>query len=78
MSKRILINVNVYTDWDTPFKIVSLMAPEGSTKEYVSELASSLREKYANARDTEDIVKELKSLGYTPLKHYGVTIGGNL
>lgn len=78
MSKRILIDVNVYTDWDTPFKILSLMSPEGSTKKDVSKLAETLREKYANTRDTDDIVKELKSLGYTSLKHYGVTVGGNL
>ena len=74
----IIVNIEKYGDWDTPYTVLSMAAPEGATKKVIGELKKEAEELFTDTDDTDDSVKYLKDWGFTTVKALSVTIGGNL
>lgn len=74
----IVVNVEKFGDWDTPYTVVSMVAPTGMDKGTARTIAKQA-EALAKDTDNEDsTVRLLKDHGFTPASTIGLTIGGNL
>lgn len=74
----IVINVEKFGDFDTPYTIVSMVGPAGMDKKTAKMLAKEAEELAKNTNDEEGTIKFLKSWGFTCANTIGCTIGGNL
>lgn len=74
----IAIEVQVYGDFDMPLTVAVMVAPESWRKADVSAQCKVMENTYANTRESDKAIAELKRLGFKPLKTYDMAVGGNL
>ena len=74
----IIVNIEKYGDWDTPYTVVSMVAPQLIGKKDAMKLKREAEELFKNTDDEEEAIKFLKAQGFTTCNMVSITIGGNL
>lgn len=74
----VIVNLEVYGDFDMPSCVGAMLAPELMSKGEVKRIAEEMKEKYKDTRCVDGLIKDLKSLGFYPSTKVDITVGGNL
>jgi len=77
MAKQMIVHIEKYGD-DAPYVELTMLAPQGATNEQVSALVKEANEIFADTNDADKAKMYLFTWGFTYLKAYSITIGGNL
>jgi len=74
----IIINIETYGDFDVPSTDTLMVAPDGMTESYAKQLAEQARIDYAHTSDSADLIKSLKSEGFSCVHEIKCSIGDDL
>jgi len=74
----IIVNIEVYGDFDMPTTVALMAAPEGMDKGTVKAFCDETSKMLADTRNSDEAIKMLKTVGFTTVKSCTVRIGGNL
>ena len=75
---RVLINVQVYGDFDMPYTEVIMEAPGFIDPNAVAGIIKLVKEENSKTDDVDAVIRQLKSLGFSVCKTIDLTIGGDL
>ena len=75
---RVLVNVQVYGDFDMPYTKVIMEAPGFIDPNAVAGIIKLVKEENSKTDDVGAVIKQLKSLGFSVCKTIDLTIGGDL
>ena len=78
MSKPVIINVQKYGDFDMPYTVVSMLAPEGMGKKVAFKIAEEAETMFSNTAMTDRIERYLQDQGFTSCTTTSAAVGGNL
>jgi len=74
----IIVNIEKYGDWDTPYAVMSMVAPYAMGKKGAMKLKKEAEEMFKDTEDTDKVAEFLKTEGFTTCNMISITIGGNL
>lgn len=75
---RTIINVQVYGAFDIPSTYVIMEAPGFVESTAIRGIINTVELENKNSDDPNDVINQLKSLGFTVCAAIDLTIGGNL
>ena len=75
---RVLVNVQVYGDFDMPYTEVIMEAPGFIDPNAVAGIIKLVKEENSKNNDVDATIRQLKSLGFSVCKTIDLTIGGDL
>lgn len=75
---RVLVNVQVYGDFDMPYTEVIMEAPGFVDPNAVAGIIKLVKEENSKTDDVGAVISQLKSLGFSVCKTVDLTIGGDL
>ena len=75
---RVLVNVQVYGDFDIPTSRVIMEAPGFIDPTAVAGIVELVKEENSKTNDVDAVISQLKSLGFSVCKTIDLTIGGDL
>ena len=78
MSKRIIVNVGGYGDFDMPYVEASLLAPEYMSKKEINNIVQQVTEENLYTRDTTKAIEVLKREGFEIFTNVDLLVGGGL
>ena len=74
----IIVNIEKYGDWDTPYTVVSMVAPQSMSKKIARELKKEAEEKFKKTDDEDEVIAYLKKQGFETCNRMSIAIGGDL
>ena len=74
----IIINLQMYGDFDMPYTDTLLMAPDSMNRHGAKICVDDVKKKFNMSRDAHAAVTELKQYGFTVCESIDITIGGGL
>lgn len=75
---KVVINVQIYGDFDVPSTHMLMYAPKGFKKQQICGMVKTVENNHRKTNDPEKAVRELKQLGFQPCNTVELTIGGDL
>lgn len=75
---RTIINVQAYGDFDIPTSRLIMEAPGFIEEQAVAGIIAIVKKENAGSDNTNEVIKQLKSLGFTACRTIDLTIGGDL
>lgn len=73
--KNITISVQIYGDFDIPHTVVTMVGPN---VEGIRSILTQLGHNHRNTSETDEIINDLRDLGFITMKNFTVAVGGNL
>jgi len=74
----IIVNIEKYGDWDTPYTVVSMVAPQLMSKKHARVLKKEAEEMFKDTDDEQEVIEYLKKQGFLTANMITIAIGGNL
>ena len=74
----IVVNIEVYGDFDIPTTAALMVAPEGMNKGTVKNICHEARTLLANTRNEKEAIQMLKTAGFAMVQSCNLLIGDNL
>lgn len=74
----IAINLQKYGDFDMPYTVATLVAPDGMSKKVAKMIAEEATEMFRDTDDATAAISYLRTWGFATVPAYDVTIGGGL
>lgn len=75
---RVLVNVQTYADFDVPGTHVIMEAPDFVEADAIRGIIKTIENENLKNDDVDDVVKQLKSLGFSVCKTIDLDVGGGL
>lgn len=74
----IIVNIEKYGDWDTPYTVVAMVAPQLMSKKMARALKKEAEAMFKDTDDEQVVIAYLKKQGFTTANMVTIAIGGNL
>jgi hypothetical protein len=74
----IIVNIEKYGDWDTPYTVVSMVAPQLMGRKDAMKLKREAEELFKDTDNEDGAILFLKAQGFSTCNMVSIAIGSNL
>lgn len=77
-NNQLIVNLNVYGDFDMPITVVNMLAPRGMDKAEASTIVREVESECRLEREADKAIRLLKQYGFSTVRSIDLNSGGDL